>query len=106
MSSHEALGRVILVTGAEEFLAERAVSAARASVRAADAEAEFSETTGDQMSGASLGDLSAASLFTAVRCVLIRQVENIPDDAHADVLGYAAEPSPDVCLVLVHSGVA
>lgn len=104
MSSHEALGRVILVTGAEEFLAERAVSAARASVRAADAEAEFSETTGDQMSGASLGELSAASLFTAVRCVLIRQVENIPDDAHADVLGYADEPSPDVCLVLVHSG--
>ncbi len=100
----EVLGRVTLVTGPEELLNERAVSAALAAVRRADPESEVSETTADQVSMAVLGDLAAPSLFSSVRCVVVRALEDLPDDVHEGLLGYAAAPAEEIGLVLVHSG--
>ncbi len=100
----DVLGHVTLVTGPEEFLNERTVSAAVAAVRAADPESELSETTADQISMAALGDLAAPSLFSSIRCVVVRGLEDLPDDVHEGVVGYAAEPSEDIGLILVHSG--
>jgi DNA polymerase-3 subunit delta len=93
-----------LVTGPEELLNERVVVAARAAVRRADPEAESTDTVGDQLTMASLGELSAPSLFSSTRCVVVRQVEDTPEDVHEGLLAYAAEPDPDIALVLVHSG--
>ena len=98
------LGRITLVTGPEEFLNQRTISAALAAVRAADPESEVSETTADQMTMASLSDLAAPSLFSSVRCVVVRGLENLPDDVHPGLLDYAESPVEDVGLVLVHSG--
>ena len=103
-SSTGFLGRVALVTGPEEFLAERAVATVRDSVRAADPEAEFSETTGDRLTLAELGELSAPSLFSSTRCVVVRRLDLIPDESVADLVGYAQTPAEDVALVLVHPG--
>jgi DNA polymerase-3 subunit delta len=100
----DVLGHVTLVTGPEELLNERAVSAAIAAVRASDPESEVSETTADQVSMAVLGDLAAPSLFSSIRCVVLRGLENLPEDSHAGVLEYAAAPSDDLGLILVHSG--
>ena len=66
VSASDVLGRVILVTGSEEFLRERTVSAARAAVLAADPEAECSETTGDQLTMGELDNLSAPSLLSLI----------------------------------------
>lgn len=98
------LGRVTLVTGPEEFLNERTISLAVAAVRAADPESEVSETAGDQLSMGALADLAAPSLFSSIRCVIVRKLEDLPDDTHAGVLDYAASPAEDIGLVLVHSG--
>jgi DNA polymerase III subunit delta len=98
------LGRVTLVTGPEELLNQRTVSAALGAVRAAEPESEVSETTADQMTTASLADLAAPSLFSSIRCVVVRNLENLPDDVHAGLLDYAAAPVDEVGLVLVHSG--
>ncbi|HET6693058.1 MAG TPA: hypothetical protein VFG97_02030, partial [Pedococcus sp.] len=65
----DVLGHVTLVTGPEEFLNERAVTAALRAVRHADEEAELSETSADQLSMGALADLAAPSLFSAIRCV-------------------------------------
>jgi len=100
----DVLGRVTLVTGPEEFLNQRTVSAALRAVRAAEPESEVSETTADQLTMAALGDLAAPSLFSSVRCVVVRQLEDLPEDAHAGLVDYAAEPAEDIGLVLVHSG--
>ena len=75
------LGRVVLVTGPEEFLAERAVQQVRAAVRRADPEAELSETVADQLTMATLGELAAPSLFSATRCVVVRKLEDLPDES-------------------------
>ncbi|MCW2797119.1 DNA polymerase III subunit delta [Nocardioides sp.] len=100
----DVLGRVTLVTGKEEFLNERTVASVRAAVRAHDPDAELAETLASDLSLASLGEMSAASLFSAVRCVVVRGLENLPDESVEGLLAYAADPVDDVALVLVHGG--
>lgn len=100
----QVLGRITLVTGPEEFLSERTVRSVRAAVRAFDAEAELSETGADQLSMATLGELAAPSLFSSTRCVVVRKLEDLPEESAAGLVDYAAAPADDVALVLVHSG--
>ncbi|WP_299051592.1 DNA polymerase III subunit delta [uncultured Nocardioides sp.] len=98
------LGRVTLVTGKEEFLRDRVVRDVRAAVREADVEAELSETRGSELTLATLGELAAPSLFSSTRGVVVWELENLPEESVAGLVGYAAEPAEDVALVLVHSG--
>ena len=65
---------------------------------------EVSETTADQLTMGALADLAAPSLFSAIRCVVVRGLEDLPDETYDGVLEYAASPAEDVGLVLVHSG--
>src|SRR5262245_8524592 len=98
------LGRVQLVTGKEEFLSERTVSAVRDAVRRADPAAEFSESMASGLTLATFGELAAPSLFSSVRCVVVRGLEDLPDESVDGLLDYAAAPAEDVALVLVHGG--
>jgi DNA polymerase-3 subunit delta len=100
----DVLGHVTLVTGPEEFLNQRTVAAALRAVRQADPESEVSETTGDQLTMAALADLAAPSLFSSVRCVVVRQLEELPEESQQGLLDYAADPADDIGLMLVHSG--
>jgi DNA polymerase III subunit delta len=100
----QVLGRVTLVTGPEEFLAERTVQSVRAAVRRADPEAEFSETSAEQLTMATLGELAAPSLFSTTRCVVVRKFEDLPEESVEGIVGYASAPAEDVALVLVHGG--
>jgi DNA polymerase-3 subunit delta len=100
----QVLGRVTLVSGPEEFLAERTVQAIRSAVRRADPEAEFSETSADQLTMATLGELAAPSLFSSTRCVVVRSFEDLPEESVAGLLDYAGAPAEEVALVLVHGG--
>ena len=87
----DVLGRVTLVTGKEEFLNERTVGAVRDAVRRHDAEAELSETSAGDLTLAMLGEMSAPSLFSSTRCVVVRALENLPEESVAGLLGYAAD---------------
>lgn len=103
-SAADVLGRVILVTGKEEFLSERTVRSVRAAVKAYDAEAELSEALANDLTLGTLGELSAPSLFSSVRCVVVRALENLPDESVAGLVDYASAPAEEVALVLVHGG--
>ena len=100
----DVLGRVTLVTGKEEFLNERTVSAVRDAVRRHDADAEMAETLAGDLSLATLGEMAAPSLFSSIRCVVVRALENLPEESVEGLLAYAAAPVDDVALVLVHGG--
>src|SRR3954469_16230863 len=103
-SPADVLGRVTLVTGKEEFLSARTVVGVREAVRRHDPEAELSETQASGLSLAQLGELAAPSLFSSTRCVVVRALENLPEESVDGLLGYAAEPAEDIALVLVHGG--
>lgn len=100
----QVLGHVVLVTGKEEFLSERTVTSVRQAVRQHDPEAELAESPAHDLTLATLGEMSAPSLFTATRCVVVRQLEDLPEESVAGLLDYCAAPVEDVALVLVHSG--
>lgn len=104
MRAADVLGRVILVTGKEEFLGARTVDDVKAAVREHDAEAEFADSPAADLTLASLGEMAAPSLFSAVRCVVVRGLENLPDESVDGLLAYAAAPADEVALVLVHGG--
>ncbi len=53
---------------------------------------------------ATLGELAAPSLFSATRCVVVRSLEDLPEESAPGLLDYAAGPAEDVALVLVHGG--
>ena len=76
----------------------------RDAVRAHDAEAELAESTAADLTLASLGEMAAPSLFSSIRCVVVRGLEDLPDESVDGLLGYCAAPADDVALVLVHSG--
>ncbi len=100
----DVLGRITLITGPEEFLGERAIVGVRAAVRRHDAEAEFSETLASTLTMAELGDLAAPSLFSSTRCVVVRRLEDLPEESAAGLLAYCASPAEEIALVLAHSG--
>lgn len=100
----DVLGRVTLVTGKEEYLNERTVRAVRQAVRAHDPDAELAESQAAELSLATLGEMAAPSLFSSIRCVVVRNLENLPDESVDGLLAYAGAPVEDVALVLVHGG--
>ena len=104
MRADEVLGRVILVTGKEEFLNARTVQTAREAVLAHDPEAEVADSPAADLNAATLGELTAPSLFSATRFVVVRALEGLTEDAAPGLLGYAAAPVDDVALLLVHNG--
>ncbi len=104
MQASDVLGRVTLVTGKEEFLNQRTVDAAREVVLGFDGEAEVADSPAADLSAATLGELTAPSLFSSTRFVVVRALEHLTDDAAPGLLDYAASPVDDVALVLVHGG--
>ena len=104
LNPQDVLGRITLITGPEEFLGEQAINAVRAAVRRSDAEAEFSETMAASLTMAELGDLASPSLFSSTRCIVVRRLEDLPEESVAGLLDYAAAPAEDIALVLAHSG--
>jgi DNA polymerase-3 subunit delta len=103
-SAQDVLGRVTLVTGKEEFLGERTVSLVKNAVKAYDADAELADAHAGDLTLATLGEMSAPSLFSSVRCVVVRALETLPEESADGLVGYAAAPVEDVALVLVHGG--
>src|SRR5687768_17981269 len=55
-----------------------------------DADAELAETSASDLTLATLGEMSAASLFSSIRCVVVRALENLPEESVDGLLAYAA----------------
>lgn len=98
------LGTTTLITGTNEFLAERTITTARKAVREADADADISELWGSDLGPGSLAEITSPSLFASKRSVVVLRIEDIPDATVPSLVSYVETPSPDVHLVLHHTG--
>lgn len=95
---------VVLVTGPETLLAERAIRAVRERMRDADPSVEVSDIDAGQYAPGELLTLASPSLFAEPRLIRVSQVEKATDAFLEEALAYLAEPADDTVLVLRHGG--
>ena len=104
MVAKSPLGRVVLVSGPETLLAERAVDDLIGRFRAAAPEGELSEVDAATLDPGRLVEVTGPSLFAERRAVVIGDIATLPADLLEPVARLAADPDPDLAVVLVHSG--
>ena len=98
------LAPVLLVSGAEGLLADRAVDRVVALARAADAGVEVTRLDAADYTVGTLGVVTSPSLFAEDKVVVVDGLERATDELLSDVTGYLAAPPADVVLVLRHAG--
>jgi DNA polymerase-3 subunit delta len=96
--------RVVLVLGEEELLATRAVADTVAAARTADPAAEVRDLEAAALSPGEIVELLSPSLFGGARVLVVRRGQDARKDLVAALLAYAADPDPEVTLVVTHAG--
>ncbi|MBA3528735.1 MAG: DNA polymerase III subunit delta [Propionibacteriaceae bacterium] len=99
-----AFGRVILVSGAETLLAERAVDRILQQLREVAPDVEISSVEAARLDGQKLAEITSASLFSTSRAAVITDLANVPAELSDEIAAMAAQPVEDLALVLVHPG--
>jgi DNA polymerase III subunit delta len=99
-----AFGKILLITGNAEFLADRTRARAVKAVTAEHSECEVAEASASGLQPGELAGLTSPSLFSDVSALVLTDLQDLPEAAQAELLAYAAEPSPDIAVVLVHGG--
>jgi DNA polymerase-3 subunit delta len=95
---------IVLVTGPEQLLAERAIRAVREKLREADPSLEVSDIDAAAYAPGELLTLASPSLFAEPRLIRVTQVEKCTDAFLEETLAYLAAPADDTVLVLRHGG--
>jgi DNA polymerase-3 subunit delta len=95
--------RVSVVTGDEELLVERAVARLVAAA-GGDAAAGAREVSAGALAPGELASVAAPSLFDAAPVVVIRSAEDASKEVAEEIAALAADPPPDVALVITHAG--
>lgn len=95
---------VVLVSGTEGFLADRAIRALRDILTAEDPSLEVTELDASDYASGELISLASPSLFGEPRLIRVTSVEKCNDNFLADALRYLESPAPDAYLVLRHAG--
>lgn len=94
----------MLVSGPEELLAERAVSASLTALREQDPQLEVIRIEPERYTAGDLAVHGQPSLFGGAKALVVTGLERAGDDLVADVLGYVAAPAPEVTLIAWHAG--
>lgn len=95
---------VVLVSGGETVLAERAIRMLRDILRAEDPSLEVSDIDAGAYAPGELLTLASPSLFAEPRLIRVTGVEKATDAFLEETLAYLASPADETYLVLRHSG--
>jgi DNA polymerase-3 subunit delta len=95
---------VVLVSGTEQFLADRAIRSLRDTLRTDDPSLEVHNIEADSYAPGELITMASPSLFGEPRLIRVTGVEKCTDDFISEALSYLAFPADDTCLVLRHAG--
>ena len=95
---------VVLVSGPEAFLADRAGQAIRAALLDANRELEVHDVDAASYTAGELFTIASPSLFAEPRLIRVEGVEKCSDAFIEDAKRYIADPADDTTLVLRHAG--
>jgi DNA polymerase-3 subunit delta len=94
---------VVLITGPEGFLADRAIRSLRDLLRAEDPSIEINDIEADQYGPGELLTLASPSLFNEPRLIRVTNVEKCTDAFITETIAYLEHPADDTYLVLRHA---
>ncbi len=95
---------LVLVSGDEPLLIDRAIGRTLAALRKSDPEVERRESEVTELSPAEFSDLVAPSLFAEPRVVVLRGAHEAAKELAAAVIDYIGDPVEGVTLLVHHSG--
>lgn len=95
---------VVLISGPEQFLADRAGRSIRDAVRAADPAVEIHDVDASGYTAGELFTIASPSLFAEPRLIRVEGVEKASDAFIDDAKRYLEQPADDTTLVLRHGG--
>jgi len=95
---------VVLVSGTEGFLADRAIRALRDALKAEDPSLEISDVSAADYAPGELITLASPSLFGEPRLIRVDAVEKCTDAFLTETLEYLATPADGTVVVLRHAG--
>lgn len=95
---------IVLVSGTEGFLADRAIRLLRDTLKVEDPSLEVSDLEADQYAPGELISLASPSLFSEPRMIRITNVEKCSDAFITETLKYLDAPAEDTYVVLRHAG--
>jgi DNA polymerase-3 subunit delta len=100
------LAPLVLISGPEDLLAERAVDRVVELAKLEDPLVEVTRLEAAAYRSGRLRVVASPSLFGEARVVVLEDLHAGTDEAFADVVAYLGDPAPDVVLVVRHSGAA
>lgn len=95
---------VVLISGPEQFLADRAGRAIRDALRAADAALEVHDVDASGYTAGELFTIASPSLFAEPRLIRVEGVEKASDAFIDDAKRYLEQAADDTTIVLRHAG--
>nr|WP_300146002.1 DNA polymerase III subunit delta [Propionicimonas sp.] len=104
MDEPSPFGRVLLVTGPESLLAERAVAGYVARATTERPDAAVTRLEAGQLEAGSLAEAAGGSLFASATVLVVSELGDLPADLADQLVALAGDPGPDLALALAHSG--
>lgn len=95
---------VVLVSGPEDFLADRAGHAIRETLRQASTDLEVHDIDATSYTAGELFTVASPSLFAEPRLIRVQAVEKCSDAFLDDAKRYVEQPAEETTLVLRHAG--
>ena len=95
---------LVLVTGDEELLVERAITRVLAAARKVEPETERRQAPAAGLTPAEFADLVAPSLFAEPRVVVVTGAQESTKDLASELLAYVRDPVDAVTVVVHHAG--
>jgi DNA polymerase-3 subunit delta len=97
-------GRLVLVSGPESLLADRAVASLLKSMRSESPDVEISEIEAAGLDVGKLTEITGPSLFSSRRAAVINDLENLAPELDVELLNLAAAQITDLAVILIHRG--
>ena len=93
---------LVLITGPEAVIADRALATTLDELRASAPELEVIRLAAETYDAGALGMHASPSLFGGEKCIVVQDLDEAPDELQEDLLAFLAAPDPDVTLVVTH----
>lgn len=96
------MNALYLILGSESALADRALAKLNAQLK--DEKAEITTLFAADTIVGDIADALAPSLFSERRALIIRDLQDLPEDNRDEITRYIGQPDPTTTVIFVHKG--